>query len=102
MAGAFHDLDAAIAEARSKRFGESKRKRPVLRPVPQPHGHADFFQRKSPWLRVDLRIRNHARDGRPPGLSRTFEASLESFRVAQHLRIHPLQREKQYRPEPER
>jgi hypothetical protein len=63
VTSAFDKMKFAIREARGDLLREPKGEGAIFFSVPKPNRHPHFFQRESPWLRIDVGIDHHARGG---------------------------------------
>ena len=98
MTFVFNIMSAAIREPGRDLFRQEKRKTAVRFAMPQAHRHANFFQRKSPRLRINLSIGHHSVGRAAPGLTLTFEENLECGGIAQNVSVAWLKQLEQERP----
>src|SRR6476620_9790734 len=65
--------------------------------MPEANRHLNFLERKTPRLRIDFGVNHQTIGGGAPGLTLTFEASLEGGDVAHHIGIAGLEQFKKKR-----
>src|SRR6266705_5520216 len=102
MTFVFNKVSAAIREPGRDLFRQEKRKTAVRFAMPQAHRYTNFFQRKSPRLRINLSIGHHSVGRAAPGLTLTFEEDLECGGIAQDVGVAWLKQPEQEWPQTKR